>query len=114
MITAVEDTGQRSHPKDIHNIYAAGTNTGVRAVAAGNHPHSEEDLRYTRRRYFTVDACREVARAIANATFAARQAWLWGEGTTAVASRTPPIFPRSTRTSSPNGTPGTGAPSAVS
>jgi TnpA family transposase len=67
-------------------IYAAGTNTGVRAVAAGNHPHSEEDLRYTRRRYFTVDACREVARAIANATFAARQAWLWGEGTTAVAS----------------------------
>jgi TnpA family transposase len=27
-----------------------------------------------------------VARAIANATFAARQLWLWGEGTTAVAS----------------------------
>ena len=37
-------------------------------------------------RYFTVPACREVARAIANATFAARQLWLWGEGTTAVAS----------------------------
>jgi len=29
---------------------------------------------------------RDAARAIANATFAARQAWLWGEGTTAVAS----------------------------
>ncbi|MGH3683881.1 MAG: Tn3 family transposase [Pseudonocardiaceae bacterium] len=67
-------------------IHAAGTNIGVRAVAAGNHPHSEEELRYTRRRYFTVDACREVARAIANATFAARHGWLWGEGTTAVAS----------------------------
>jgi TnpA family transposase len=67
-------------------IYAYGTNTGVRAVAAGDHGHSEDELRYTRRRYMTVPACREVARVIANATFAARQAWLWGEGTTAVAS----------------------------
>lgn len=67
-------------------VYAYGTNTGVRAVAAGDHGHSEDDPRYTRRRYMTVPACREVARAIANATFAARQAWLWGEGTTAVAS----------------------------
>ena len=67
-------------------IYAYGTNTGIRAVAAGDHPHSEEDLRYVRRRYLTVEACRQVARMIANATFAARQSWLWGEGSTAVAS----------------------------
>lgn len=67
-------------------IYAYGTNAGVRAVAAGDHGHSEDDLRYARRRYFTVPACREMARAIANATFAARQVWLWGEGSTAVAS----------------------------
>jgi TnpA family transposase len=33
-----------------------------------------------------VESCREVARIIANATFAARQSTLWGEGTTAVAS----------------------------
>ena len=67
-------------------IYAYGTNAGVRAVAAGDHGHSEDDLRYARRRYFTVPACRQAARAIANTTFTARQAWLWGEGTTAVAS----------------------------
>ena len=67
-------------------IYAYGTNTGVRAVAAGDHVHSEDDLRYIRSRYFTVPACREVARAIANATVAARQSWLWGEGSIAVAS----------------------------
>jgi Tn3 transposase DDE domain-containing protein len=67
-------------------VYAYGTNAGVRAVAAGDHGHSEDDLRYTRRRYMTAPACREVARAIANATFAARQSWLWGKGTTAVAS----------------------------
>ncbi len=66
--------------------YAYGTNTGIRAVAAGDQPHSEDDLRYVRRRYFTAAACREATRAIANATFAARQSWLWGEGTTAVAS----------------------------
>ena len=66
-------------------IYAYGTNTGMRAVAAGDHAHSEDDLRYTRRRYFTVRPGRDAARAIANATFAARHAWLWGQGTTAVA-----------------------------
>ena len=67
-------------------IYAYGTNTGIRAVAAGDHPHTEDDLRYTRRRYLTVEGARQIARVIANATFAARQGWLWGEGTTAVAS----------------------------
>jgi TnpA family transposase len=67
-------------------IYAYGTGTGIRAVAAGDHPHTEDDLRYARRRYLTVEACREVARIIANATFAVRQTALWGEGTTAVAS----------------------------
>ncbi|MGH3096214.1 MAG: Tn3 family transposase [Streptosporangiales bacterium] len=66
--------------------YAYGTNAGIRAVAAGDHGHSEDELRYVRRRYVTVAGAREVARAIANATFAARQAWLWGQGSTAVAS----------------------------
>lgn len=67
-------------------IYAYGTNAGVRAVAAGDHGHGEDELRYVRRRYVTVAGAREAARAIANATFAARQSWLWGEGSTAVAS----------------------------
>jgi TnpA family transposase len=67
-------------------IYAYGTGTGIRAAAAGDHPHSEDDLRYARRRFLTVEGCREVARIIANATFAARHTTLWGEGTTAVAS----------------------------
>ena len=67
-------------------IYAYGTGTGIRAAAAGDHPHTEDDLRYARRRYLTVEACRQAARIIANATFAARQAALWGEGTTTVAS----------------------------
>ena len=67
-------------------LYAYGTGVGIRAAAAGDHPHTEDDLRYARRRYLTVDACRQAARIIADATFASRQAALWGEGTTAVAS----------------------------
>ena len=67
-------------------IYAYGTNTGIRAVAAGDHPHTEDDLRYTRRRYLTIARRPAIARVIANATFAGRQRWLWGEGSTAVAS----------------------------
>ncbi len=67
-------------------IYAYGTNTGIRAVAVGLHGHSEDDIRYARRRYLTLDAARAIAIEIADATFAARQQWLWGAGSTAVAS----------------------------
>jgi len=53
-------------------IYAYGTNTGIKAVAAGGHGHSEDDIRYVRRRYLTAEAARAIAIGIANATFAAR------------------------------------------
>ena len=67
-------------------IYAYGTNTGTLAVASGGHGHSEDDLRYVRRRYLTVEAARLIAVQIADATFAARDRALWGAGSTAVAS----------------------------
>ena len=66
--------------------YAYGTNSGLRTVASGDHAHSEEDLRYTARRYFTAPGLKAAGVEIANATFAARQAWIWGESTTTVAS----------------------------
>lgn len=67
-------------------IYAYGTNTGIRSVISAAHGHSEEDVRYARRRYLTPEAARTVAIAIADATFATRDRGLWGEGSTAVAS----------------------------
>jgi len=68
-------------------IYAYGTNTGIRAVAAGGgHGHSEDEIRYVRRRYLTRNTAQTVAIGIANATFAAREHGLWGDGSTAVAS----------------------------
>ena len=48
-------------------VYAYGTNTGIRAVAAADHGHGEDELRYVRRRYMTVESCRQAARVIANA-----------------------------------------------
>jgi Tn3 transposase DDE domain len=66
-------------------VYAHGTNTGIRAVAAGEHGHGEDDIRYVRRRYLSPEAARSIAVEIANATFAARRQALWGTGSTAVA-----------------------------
>ena len=67
-------------------VYAYGTNTGIRAVAAGEHGHSEDDIRYVRRRYLSAETARAMAVEIANATFAARHQAIWGDGSTAVAS----------------------------
>ncbi|MDX6240057.1 MAG: hypothetical protein QOG10_4877 [Kribbellaceae bacterium] len=67
-------------------VYAYGTNTGIRSVAGGENGHSEEDLRYVRRRYLTADVARVIATEIANATFAARRQQVWGTGSSAVAS----------------------------
>jgi len=66
--------------------YAYGTNTGISAVAAGDHAHTEADLRYTARRHFTIAGARAVAIQLANATFAARDPAIWGQSTTTVAS----------------------------
>jgi hypothetical protein len=66
-------------------VYAYGTNTGIRAVAAGEHGHREDDIRYVRRRYLSPETARAMAVEIANATFAARRQAIWGAGSTAVA-----------------------------
>ncbi|WP_327634727.1 Tn3 family transposase [Kribbella sp. NBC_00482] len=67
-------------------VYAYGTNTGIRAISGGEHGHSEDDLRYVRRRYLSVDVARAMATQIANATFAVRRQQVWGAGSSAVAS----------------------------
>ncbi len=67
-------------------IYGYGTNTGIKAVAAGTHGHSEPQIRYARTRYLSLEAARQIAVHIADATFAARTTPIWGRGSTAVAS----------------------------
>lgn len=67
-------------------IFGYGTNIGLRAIAAGEHGHTEDELRYVRRRYLSAEGARGFAAAIANATFTARGQSIWESGTGAVAS----------------------------
>jgi TnpA family transposase len=89
-VTSVADHG--SMPEEVLAerlllaIYAYGTNTGIRAVSGGAHGHSEDDIRYVRRRYLNTEVVRRIAIDIANATFAARRTAIWGESSTAIAS----------------------------
>ncbi|MFC5852753.1 Tn3 family transposase [Streptomyces chlorus] len=63
--------------------YAYGTNSGISSVAAGEHGHSEEELRYTARRYLTTVGLKAAGVEIANATPSSAPAWC---GTTACAT----------------------------
>jgi len=67
-------------------LYGLGTNTGLKRIAAGEHAESHSDLRYVRRRFITRDHVRDAIARVVNATFAARNPQVWGEGTTTCAS----------------------------
>ena len=86
-ISSMTGRGRRPAPRATPaRPYAYGTNTGIRAVAAGDHGHREEQLYYVRRRYLTPNLVRSMAIDIADATFAARARTIWGAGSSAVAS----------------------------
>ena len=88
-VTAVTGTGHLASAvlaeRLMLAVYAYGTNCGIKSVASAE-GHGEDEIRYVRRRYLTPEAARTVAVAIADATFAARDRGLWGEGSTSVAS----------------------------
>lgn len=67
-------------------LYALGTNTGIKRVAAGDHSISYQELLHVRHSFLQKNALREAIAQIANATFAIRLPEIWGEGTTSCAS----------------------------
>lgn len=67
-------------------LYGLGTNAGLKRLAVGRHGFSYKELLHTRRRYIDADALRDAVRRVVNATLAARNLSIWGEGTTACAS----------------------------
>ncbi len=67
-------------------LYALGTNTGLKRIAAGEHDESHADLRYVRRRFITRDHMRDAIARVVNALFEIRNPQVWGEGTTTCAS----------------------------
>ncbi|MGW3152588.1 Tn3 family transposase [Streptomyces sp. NPDC001177] len=46
-------------------VYVHGTNAGTKAVAGGDHGHSEEEIRHARRRFLTAETARQIAIEIA-------------------------------------------------
>lgn len=73
-------------PRLLLALFGLGTNTGLKRVSNGQVDTDYKDLLYVRRRYVTKEQLREAIRLMVNATFAVRDAQIWGEGTTACAS----------------------------
>lgn len=67
-------------------LYGLGTNTGLKRMAAGDHGESYKDLLYVGRRFLQRDQLRAAIGRVVDATLAARQPDIWGEGTTACAA----------------------------
>jgi hypothetical protein len=67
-------------------LHGMGTNAGLRRMHATQNGTSYKDLLYTRNRYINADRLREAITTLVNGTLRARQAAVWGEGTTACAS----------------------------
>ena len=77
---------QLLQPRLLLTLYGLGTNTGLKRVSNGQVDTDYKDLLYVRRRYITKEQLREAIRLVVNAIFTARDARIWGEGTTACAS----------------------------
>ncbi len=67
-------------------LYGLGTNAGLKRLAVGPHGFSYKELLHTWRRYIDAESLRDATRRVANATLAARDPRIWGDGTTACAS----------------------------
>jgi TnpA family transposase len=67
-------------------LYAAGTNAGMKRVAAGVADVSYDELLHIHRRYVEPGALRAAAARVANATLAVRNPSIWGEAGTACAA----------------------------
>jgi TnpA family transposase len=68
------------------NIYAMGTNAGIKRILAGNHGEQYHDLMYVQRRFMHKPYLRQAIADVVNAILAARRPDIWGEATTACAS----------------------------
>ena len=67
-------------------LYGLGTNAGLKRVSAGVEDVSYKEMLHVHRRFIHVEALRDAARRVANATLAIRNPMIWGEVGTACAS----------------------------
>jgi hypothetical protein len=62
------------------DLFAEGTNTGIKRVAKANHQYGYDELLYVRQHYVSVEALRNANAAVVNRILASRNPQLWGEG----------------------------------
>jgi TnpA family transposase len=62
------------------DLFAEGTNTGIKRVAKANQRYAYDELLYVRKHYITVEALRHANAAMVNMILARRNPLLWGEG----------------------------------
>jgi TnpA family transposase len=62
------------------DLFAEGTNTGIKRVAKANHQYGYDELLYVRKHYVSVEALRTANAAVVNKILALRDPQLWGEG----------------------------------
>ena len=62
------------------DLFAEGTNTGIKRVATANPHHTYDELLYVRKHYISVEALRHANGAVVNKILALRNPQLWGDG----------------------------------
>ena len=62
------------------DLFAEGTNTGIKRVAKANRQYSYDELLYVRKHYISVEALRHANAAVVNTILARRNPQLWGAG----------------------------------
>ncbi len=69
-------------PLILLDLFAEGTNTGIKRVAKANQHYSYDELLYVRKHYFSIEALRQANAAVVNKILALRDPRLWGESHT--------------------------------
>lgn len=67
-------------PLILLDLFAEGTNTGIKRVAAANKHYSYDELLYVRKHYLSIEALRQANQAVVNKILAVRNPLLWGDG----------------------------------
>ena len=68
------------------DVFAEGTNMGIRRVANANDQYRYDELLYVRKTYFSPEALRNANGAVVNKLLALRNPRLWGDGASSCAS----------------------------
>jgi TnpA family transposase len=62
------------------DLFAEGTNTGIKRVATANPHYTYDELLYVRKHYISIEALRNANGAVVNKILALRNPQLWGDG----------------------------------